>query len=234
MGVKALAIGAAITVVVAGCGSSKEPPPFKTVPQTTTDAATATETDTGGSVRISIASLGPHYSRVFAPLIDGQKALDTAAHDVAAAVSDAQSLADEISGGNNAPRGDAPQVTRLSAALSTFDGALREVSTSTAQLPRLTAELQARAGRLSKRKPRQAAALLSAKQRVDAALAQAAQQDRALAVAQNKVDKQKSMVALDAGGLRSAASAAGNTATAAASSVDGAVSAGFEALVRAM
>lgn len=233
MGAKGLAIGTAIAAIaVGGCGSGKEPPPLKEVPQTQTQT-TGTAAVPATQTEDTITNLGPRYNRVFAPLMDARESLDNGAATVTAAATAARTLAAQIAAGNNPPGGSAPQVTRLRDALSAFGDMLHTIVTSSTQLPRLSAELQTRAAKLSKRNPEKAAALLTAKQEVDAAIAEVGGLDGAIAVAEGKVREQVSRVALDADPLQTAATSASENSAAAAAKVDDAVDSGFRALVEA-
>jgi hypothetical protein len=237
MGLRGLAIGVAAAALAAtGCGSSKEPPPLTQVqesPSQTTTAPADAGAPASGSFHASVTNLGPRYNRVFAQLIDGRDALDNSADTVAAAASDAQGLANRVAGGYNPPSGSAPQVIALRDALSPFSEALHAMLTSSAQLPRLSSELQLRATQLAKRNPSSAAALLTTKQRIDAAIAELSGLDRAIVVVQGKVRDQMSRVSLNGDALDAAVTSATQTSAAAVAKVDDAVDKGLEALVGA-
>jgi hypothetical protein len=236
MGARGLAIGATVVALaLAGCGG-KEPPPFKEVPQARTQAtetSPAGGTQVGGTVHDTITNLGPRYNRVFAQLIDARDALESRADAVTAAASDAQALANQIARGYNPPSGSAPQVRRLRDAVSSFSLALHAILTSSAQLPRLSTELQVRSSQVAKRRPRRAAALLTAQQAVDATIAEVAGLDRAIDVAEAEIRQQLSSVRLDGDALQAATKRASESSTAAVAKVDDAVDSGFEELVAA-
>jgi hypothetical protein len=235
VGVRALVIGAAVVALAAsGCGS-KEPPPFKEVqqPATTTSGVPDTALPAGTTITGRLTNLGPHYNRAFAQLIDALDTLSSRADTVTAAATDAKVLADRVAGGYNPPSGSAPPVTRLRDALSSFDDVLHTVLTSSAQLPQLAVQLELRSAQVAKRRPREAAALLTAKQRVDTTIAEVSGLDRAITVAQRKVGQQLSNVSLDGGALNAAVAAGSDSAAAALAKVNAAVDAGFQALVQA-
>ena len=229
-----LAIGTGLVALsVAGCGS-KEAPPFTQPQQPASQTTTAPAdggTPTSGTISGSISNLGPRYNRVFAQLVDARDALAGSAAALTAAASDAQALADRVAAGYNPPSGSAPQVVALRDALTPFSQTLHTMLTSSTQLPRLAAELQLRAAQVAKRHPRRAAALLSAKQRVDSAIAEVSGLDRALVVAQGKLREQISKVPLDGDALAAIVATANESSTKTAAKVDAAIDGGFEALI---
>jgi hypothetical protein len=231
MGLPRVAIsGSVVALALTGCGGSKEPPPFKEVPQgaTTTSGAPPASTVPGGT--LTVTNLGPHYNRVFSQLIDARDALGTGAAAVTAAATDAQALADHIASGYNAPSGGATQVVGLRDALASFGTMLHSIITTNTLLPQLSTQLQLRSTQLGQRHPRQAAALRDAKQHVDTAIATVNGLDLAIAVALSKIRQQLSSAALDGSDLQAAISSATASTSAAIAKVDDALHSGFEAL----
>ena len=234
MALRRLAIGVAVAALgVAGCGGSKQPAPVQEVPQApvTSSAAPPAAAQVGTTATDSVTNLGARYTRIFAQLIDARDVLDNRAGALTAAASDAEALATRIAQGYNAPPGSVPQVTRLRDALGSFGEVLDAVMSSETQLPRLSVELQVRYAQLAKRRPHTAAALLTAKQRVDTAMAEIANVGRNIAAAELKVTQQSSEVTLDANALAVAAASGTHSSALAVAQVDAAVDTGFQALV---
>jgi hypothetical protein len=248
MDVRGIVIGAAIAAfAVGGCGGGKEPAPFKEVPQaatTTTGAssgdaspappttgAPSADASLGPTLAATVTKLSPRDGQALGQLVGGLGALTSRADGVTAAAADAQALADRISAGYNPPSGSAPPVARLRDALTAFSDALQRMSTDYALLPQLAVQLQTRSRRIAKRHPADAARLLTAKQRVDAAIANVATLDRTLQVARSKVSDQLSQVSLDGDAFGAAIAASTEGTATALATVNDAVDNGLEALV---
>ena len=227
-----LVIGVTVAALgFAGCGSSKDPPPLKQVPPAAlTSSAPAAGAPAGKSVDDSAAKLPPRAARALAPLMSAEGALGNSAAAVTRAATDAHALADKVAAGYNAPSGSAPPVARLRDALSSFGGQLRTMATASAFLPQLSAQLQLRAGQLAKRHPAQSAKLLTAKQQVDAAIAELGTFSRDIDGARAEVDQQLSRASVDGNALTAAVTSGTQNTNDAVAKVSDAVDKGVSAL----
>jgi hypothetical protein len=221
-------IAATAALAIAGCGSGKEPPPLKEVAQpTTTSEATAAPT---GTTSVTITNLPARDQRALGPLVDARDALAARAQDVANAAADAQALADRVAGGFNPPSGSAPQITKFRDALGAFAAPLRDIATSTSLLPQLSARLRLRS---AKKSPADSAALLTAKQQVDATIADLAALNQTIESSRAKLQDQLAKPSIDGDALKAAIASGSESTTTAMAKVDDALDTSFAAILGA-
>lgn len=232
MRTRGLALGAAISVLaVAGCGGD-EPPPFTEVKQpATTSSATPSvavgEPNPGAGL---LAALAPRQQKALAGLAAAQAALAERGDAVASTGTDADKLVNRVDAGFEPPSGSAPEVRRLSTALTAFGTSLAAIAGQDDLMPALSAQLQLRYEQLVKSKPAVAAHVLDAKQEVDSILGALTGLKRNVDDAAAEAKGQLSKVQLDADALDEAITNGSRSATAALNGVNQAVDVGIRAL----
>jgi hypothetical protein len=232
MRARGLALGAAITLLaIAGCGGD-EPPPFKEVKQPATTGSTGPSATVGEPAPDTgvLATLAPRQQKALAGLAAAQAALAERGDAVASTGTDADKLVKRMDAGFEPPSGSAPEVRRLSAALTAFGTSLAAIAGQDDLMPALSAELELRYEQLVKSKPSAAAHVLDAKQEVDATLDALTGLRRKVDDAAAEAKRQLSELKLDGDALGEAITNGSESATAALNGVNQAVDAGIKAL----